>query len=449
MKRSIAKCPAVAILLSLLFLSWTVPASAKPEEGTMKDWELWIRKYARSLKEPASDQTRDLKFLRPLLKDKRIVQLGESTHGSKEMNQMKVRLIQYLHEELDYDVIAFESGFAETSAAYSRMGDLTPEQLMKNAIYGVWHTDEVLELFRYIQEQQEKGDPLILTGFDISRIGNAFTTSAYEWLEEIDPSEAERLKGAENEFSAITSSQTLEEMISRKEKLAEKYQELEKFVDSHRSELASAGLKRKQDVDILVRALSLRRQVVDAYVLQEWRAMHRQPFEQLEDHPLFLRDRLMAGQLEWVAEQLYPHEKIIVWGHNYHLRKNNTKADKDFTTITPTGPNMGDYLPERIKQQTYTIGMFALSGESLGSDNQTIFPVNVKHDPASLESLLKHKGDSYVFVDMLRAARNKGTSWMDTPRTSLYWGVMEEQMTLREQYDGILWIEKITASAII
>lgn len=38
---------------------------------------------------------------------------------------------------------------------------------------------------------------------------------------------------------------------------------------------------------------------------------------------------------------------------------------------------------------------------------------------------------------------------MYTPRTALYWGFMEEQMILKEQYDGVIWLEHITPSVII
>lgn len=70
--------------------------------------------------------------------------------------------------EMGYDVLAFESGFAEANAVYQNIDDLTAEQAMKKAIYGVWHTEDVEELFQYIKEQKEKGTPLILTGFDIN-----------------------------------------------------------------------------------------------------------------------------------------------------------------------------------------------------------------------------------------------------------------------------------------
>ncbi|MCY8918821.1 erythromycin esterase family protein [Bacillus atrophaeus] len=187
---------------------------------------------------------------------------------------------------------------------------------------------------------------------------------------------------------------------------------------------------------------------METYLLQEMRGkleIYPEP-DQMENLTFFLRDKMMAEQLEWVAEELYPDKKIMVWGHNYHLRKQNTKVIKDWIQIS--GPNMGDYLPERIKKQTYTIGIYAYSGESLGNDG-TIAPVNSSHQPTSLEALLKSARHPYTFVDFLHTKNRKGTSWIYTPRTALYWGNNEEEMILKEQYDGVIWIEHISPSVII
>ncbi|RPK00040.1 hypothetical protein BSBH6_03553 [Bacillus subtilis] len=89
-----------------------------------------------------------------------------------------------------------------------------------------------------------------------------------------------------------------------------------------------------------------------------------------------------------MAETLYPKKKIIVWGHNYHVRKQNTKMIQDWTYVN--GPNIGYYLPERLKKQTYTIGIYAYSGASLdSSDNKTVMPVTSPPPAGSLEALLK------------------------------------------------------------
>ncbi|GED03202.1 erythromycin esterase family protein [Bacillus atrophaeus] len=446
MKSTLLKVTMLLLSICLLFTPLTASVQAAAGEKDIKHWERWIKRNAHPIEMSDSSQ-KDLRFLKNVLKDKRIVQLGETTHGAAEMNQTKVRLIKYLHEHLGYDVIAFESGFSDTNASYRNMDQLSARGLMKDSIFGVWHTEDVLELFQYIKEQKEKGDPLILTGFDIQDMPGKFNKSVHDLFKKVDPAKAEELTQAEDQyFSLVSDSSTLEEFHKKKVALVKEYSELLKFVDSHSS--AFKDPRHPKSLDIVKHSLQLRMEIMETYLLQEMREkleIYPEP-DQMENLTFFLRDKMMAEQLEWVAEELYPDKKIMVWGHNYHLRKQNTKVIKDWIQIS--GPNMGDYLPERIKKQTYTIGIYAYSGESLGNDG-TIAPVNSSHQPTSLEALLKSARHPYTFVDFLHTKNRKGTSWIYTPRTALYWGNNEEEMILKEQYDGVIWIEHISPSVII
>ena len=59
----------------------------------------------------------DYSFLKDILKEKKIVLLGEQTHGEGSVFEEKIDLIQYLHEELNYNIIAFESGLYDNYKA--------------------------------------------------------------------------------------------------------------------------------------------------------------------------------------------------------------------------------------------------------------------------------------------------------------------------------------------
>ncbi|WP_439648434.1 erythromycin esterase family protein [Bacillus cabrialesii] len=433
------------LIVCLAFSSFSVSARAASEE---KHWERWIERHAQPL--DASDASnKDLRFLKKVLKGKRIVQLGETTHGAGEINATKVRMIKYLHEELGYDVLAFESDFANTNASYLNMDQSTPKSTMKNSIYAVWHTEDVVELFAYMKEQKEKGDPLILTGFDIQGMKNSFNDAANQWVKAVDPEKAELLSQSENDFSTlVTDSSTFDEFAQKKERLVKNYQELIKFAETNDSALKAHLPKEPKAYEMFMHSLQLRIDVMEMYMLGEMKEKLKDYPENIEDFSFYMRDRMMAEQFQWVAETLYPNKKIIVWGHNYHLRKQNTKMIQDWTYVN--GPNMGDYLPERLKKQTYTIGIYAYSGASLdSSDNKTVMSVTSPPPPGSLEALLKAADNPVVFVDFLHTKNKKGTSWMYTPRTALYWGYKEEQMILKEQYDGVIWLEHITPSVII
>jgi erythromycin esterase len=100
---------------STLALVVVLLASAWAQNGNSA-WVSWARANHHpiaSVQTFEGDTFADLQFFKTVLKDRRIVQLGESGHGVAEFNHAKVRLIKFLHQQMGFDVMAFESGLYE------------------------------------------------------------------------------------------------------------------------------------------------------------------------------------------------------------------------------------------------------------------------------------------------------------------------------------------------
>jgi erythromycin esterase len=103
------KKPAIMVL--------TIGISLISCESKTEKWNDWIQKHSYGINLSDTINYQDLNFLKDKLKEKRIVFLGESGHGVAEYTKLKSRIIHYLHEELDFYVLAFESSSAEAFAA--------------------------------------------------------------------------------------------------------------------------------------------------------------------------------------------------------------------------------------------------------------------------------------------------------------------------------------------
>ena len=55
----------------------------------------------------------DLDKLQVILKDKKIIAMGEATHGTKEFFQMKHRMFEFLVEKMGYRLFAIEGNFGD------------------------------------------------------------------------------------------------------------------------------------------------------------------------------------------------------------------------------------------------------------------------------------------------------------------------------------------------
>ncbi|PEE39779.1 erythromycin esterase family protein [Bacillus pseudomycoides] len=434
-------------LVTTLFALTTFSTVASAEElpADQQKWKKWVNEHAVKLQEPTASSNEDLSFLKQTLQDKRIVLLGESTHGSTEMNQSKVRMIKYLHEEMGYDVIAFESGFAEANAVYQNIDDLTAEQAMKKAISGVWHTEDVEELFQYIKEQKEKGTPLILTGFDIqipwSASSATFATFANEWISKLNPEIGKLLVEAEKEIVKYRSVSSYEEFQAMQKPLLSKYERVKEFIQQHKKELQQVVPNASYDVNLLEKTISIRIDTLKTHISYE---VKEKP---VMDYTFYSRDQKMGQNLAWLSEMQFKNKKIIVWGHNYHIRKQNSKMIMGFP-YTKKYPNMIDVLPKYLKDQMYSVGLYAYSGSSLDDQNDKVEYVIDKHQANSIEEILKSAQHPQVFVNLKDEKNRPETSWMYSQIIGQYWGKLPEYMIPNQHYDGILWLEHISPSRI-
>ncbi len=62
----------------------------------------------------------------------------------------------------------------------------------------------------------------------------------------------------------------------------------------------------------------------------------------------------------------------------------------------------------------------------------------------STEDILSSTKKPYTFIDLRNRQNERGNSWMFEPRISYSWGVIQESFVPRDQFDGILLIDKVS-----
>ena len=398
------------------------PAAALPNA----EWAAWIRRNmhpVRSLTEPRDFS--DLGFLKTVLRGKRIVQLGESGHGVAEFNEAKVRLVRYLHEELGYDVIAFESSLSDCYLANRDAGRASAESTMDRCIFGVWRTDEVLPLFEYIRSTHATARPLTLAGFDTQpSTGDMDQVRVLrEVVARVDSAYARRI-------STLAAAGMLNWESRARPGLdtaaIATFDSAARWIDAHRGELVRAGAS---PADVMVARQSARSAVYRV------RQMTRRGTTGSSE----ARDAGMAENLDAIAGEMYPGKRVIVWAHNAHIRHAHH--------LTPERPfrSMGGYVAERHRGELYTVGLYMGRGRAAWNDR---IPYDVLAPPAGgLEAVLGAAGLRGGFVDLLGAGRSAGSEWMFQRLPALNWGSLPDAFVPAEQYDGLLYIDTVRPPA--
>lgn len=294
---------------------------ARTSNETLLDWKKWANDHAYSLssiqpemfngqKIPAN-KFEDLEMLKPLLHDKRIVFLGESSHGVAQFNLAKTRLIQFLHQEMGYNVLAFESGMGNVMNAQGQIDKQAALQTMKDAIFGVWWTKETLPLFDYAKSTQATEQPLVLTGFDIQQQG-PFTNG--DWLQ--NPKLAQQFSEAEKQLAEWSSGKDLKGYQKVKATIIDVYKQVKSQIETKEKELQTAYPNEPHIVKLMDRTLTDRIRLADEYI-----ELTIQSNIDIEQNIIasFLqtmewRDQAMMENLLWLAEEVYPTEKVYCLG---------------------------------------------------------------------------------------------------------------------------------------
>lgn len=162
---------------------WTFQSSAVTD---------WIRTNAIALKttEPG-ESFDDLKPLKSIVGNARIVSLGEATHGSREFFQLKHRMLEFLATEMGFTMLSIEANMPEAYRLndYVLTGKGDPAMLLKGLYYSwIWDTEEMLALIHWMREFNASGKGrLEFTGFDMQAPGGAPLTAA-DFIVKYDPS---------------------------------------------------------------------------------------------------------------------------------------------------------------------------------------------------------------------------------------------------------------------
>ncbi|HVH13776.1 MAG TPA: erythromycin esterase family protein [Longimicrobium sp.] len=393
-------------------------------------WAEWVAANHAPLRSLTSTDFQDLQFLKPLLAGRRVVQLGESGHGVRQFTQAKVRLIRFLHEEMGYDVIAFESSLHDCWQTNHALAGASSHSAMRDCLFYVWHTEDVLGLMDYVRRTRTTANPLVLAGFDVQPSGRGQASSLRpallrSVLVAADSGFSERLHALDAQVTALwDGGQTAYGafLSAHNDSLTRAYARAEELIVQHRVAIDARFAAEPQRPEVALATVRGMR-----VFLRQIAATGEERYS--------IRDAGMADNVDALLDELYPGKKVILWGHNSHVAN---------APVIPTRINMGTLVHQRRGAEVYTVGLFMYSGSA--ADNvRTVYPIPLPHPAGSLESLLYRARRRWVFVDFSTRAEGAGTSWMFQPIAARSWGVNTETVVPRDFYDGVLFIHTVTA----
>ena len=344
------------------------------------------------------------------IKDKSIVALGDANHTDYTASTLRVELIKELVEQHNFKIIALESNLYEVYQAFEQYKITGQVETINNAIFFIMRNKPLEELFIYLKEQYEKGNPIKVVGFDADFSGEysdtIFTKAITETLHNTTLS---CTSISSNEFEKHFKNLTITNLkaLFRTKK---DYNIVYDYLQCYLTQIESNPVL-EQALNNLIKKLQAKNSKTDS-----------------DNH----RDQLMYENILFLKEQ-YPNEKIILFGSSTHFIRKPKAIESSF--MQNNRITLGSLLADNFKDDYAFIAYTAISGNSLGFYGK-------KHKlkeaiPNSIEQIIASNHNEEATSHYL----NKNDKIMAQATYSRFLGNMFLKMNILDVVDGIVLIQ--------
>lgn len=397
-------------LFALALLAWWQTAFAQPGQPASQVPALPVQCSTAA-------ESRPYGALRRALAGNRVVMLGEQTHFDGATFEAKIALIQFLHDSLGYNTLAFEGDFYALDKGYRQLaaGQPVAPVLQRSVYEGIWSgTAEFEKLTAYLTKHRE----LRLAGFDCQQFGE-YTKELL--LPELRSFVAKDPRTRWTAADFYPGQELLAELTSGDFANLVRHPgdtvRIARWVARCRTSLAYIAARQPA-------------QASRARFWQQWlrstTGAQRDAMAAARGVPDIVqnrRDALMADNLLFLARQP-ENAKIIVWAATYHVANKISRLDLDDSVtaryvrrvaadstdnqevtarrLLGGGIPMGELVKRRLGKAVFALG-FVAGGGSYGRKGQRgdIRPQAVPEPPAgSAEAAFRAQGCADGFVDL-------------------------------------------------
>lgn len=358
-----------------------------------------------------------LSALKTSLKGVDIIALGENTHGLGEVFTAKVELVKFLHQELGFDMVLFESGYGDAALAWEQFDSLSSKaftQVFSSNFY--YNTKEIEQLVSYAKAQNGS---LSIQGFDCQPQQNYLIKRMIEIAQPVDSVFAKQVALEMRGFNMLYQFENDRDTVAfykKRDRFVAFLNTYSTFLDKNTDELLASGTT-KNEIEILKKSNEI---FVSTY--------SKINIGELMGWPIWanIRDKALFEVVQSFKED-NPKAKIIIWAQNSHI-ENKTKPNYTVTW-------MGHRLKKAYGNAYYSIGAVVYSGKNQNYNSTFDF----EHNDSSYLAyhLNQFQKEKYV-LDLRKHTKNDCTNELLLGMES---NGNTAQFVAKDRFDGLLFIK--------
>lgn len=366
----------------------------------------------KSLREPAMEKIGNYN---------RLIGVGEATHGSVEFNSLRKDMFQFLVEKCGYTIFLIEADFSSflPVSEYVETGKGDLYFLLSSTGYWIWKTQEIYDLLTWMKNynlSHPQSQKLHFYGIDAKNIRSVLRRIGKS-IKKFEPA------------SPLISKQ-INYLLSLDRKDVNYPRELKKLSD--RLEQDSSNF-----YNIM---MPFYRQILQQHV----KLLGLNMFEVIE-----VRDKFMSQNVSWLINNLQKNGKGILAAHNYHISKTSFRFPQNLYKKKTCGA----YLEEALGDRYFAICTDFASGTTEAMKKDGLFgKVLIEENSDNLSHQWHNKKTAGFFVNLRvidpleKPLLNENFLFNDLGSTFLGAGHTTVKYNLSKQFDGYLYLQKITAS---
>jgi protein-L-isoaspartate(D-aspartate) O-methyltransferase len=383
--------------------------------------------------------------------DRRVVLLGEASHGTSEFYRARAAITRRLIEEHGFTIVAVEADWPDAAAINGYVRDRPARERAEPPFQRfptwMWRNSEIAALIEWMREHNEDIPELDrragFYGLDIYNMSGSIA-AVLEYLDKVDP---EAAAVARERYGCLTPWQK-EPATYGRAVLAAGYRKCEQAVIDQCRELLQRRLDYAgQDGESFLDAAQNARLVASAE--RYYRIMYYGGRESWN-----LRDTHMFETLGHLLEARGPRSKAIVWAHNSHI------GDARYTEmgVVREELNIGQLCRERFGEDAALIGFGTHTGTVAAATDwggeMEVKRVRPSHRD-SYERLCHDSGVSRFLLDLRKGRYDALRYRLLEPRLERFIGVIYRPDTellshysdasLPQQFDAYVWFDETSA----